>query len=374
MNIRPGMLVALVMTLALTGCGRKESPNPILIGRVVASIGSDQSASEHAGLGILLAVDEVNQGERIAGRPVEILAPECSSDRDVIRATALRLAAINKVVALIGGSDAAQVDCLSQVAESAQIPLVAAGGSSDKSGGTPVFHLGLAPSRQGRALARFAAGKLAAKSAVVLIGNREDLEALHGAVAGAFKREFKEKNGKLSGEWTLKNASDVVERIRAGKPDLVFLAGSVSDLDRLRQAGLDEKTVVLLAAQEGSLSQLAINPGKNPVCLATAFVNEANGTGTFVAKFRSRFKEAPDVHAALGYDCAQFLFEGLRQAKALEPTKILESFSELKRFESLSGPLSLDQDHWACRTAYVVRVENGKVTETEPIEPEASPN
>jgi branched-chain amino acid transport system substrate-binding protein len=354
----------LVLATALSGCGRKDTTEPIAIGVVLPASGPNEAVREHVRQGIRMAVDEANKDNLIVGRKVEVVMPASGSEPEGIRATAQRLVTVNKVIALLGGTDLVHVEALAQVAESSKVPVVAGVGAADHSGNPYLFEIGISASQQSQVLASLATRELNLKTVVVLTSNREASGSSNGLRAAAFEREFRKNGGSLLGDWSFKTPAEIkglIERIQNARPDGVLLAGSVEDLHELRRAGLDEKQLVLLSTMEGSLPALQREPLSNPVFTVTAFMVDKQ-TQEFERKYRERFQEPPDVDAALAYDSARFLFEGLRQAKALEAAKVAEALTGLEHWDSLTGPLLLDKEHRIRRTAYVVRVENGKTT------------
>ena len=83
----------------------------------------------------------------------------------------------------------------------------------------------------------------------------------------------------------------------------------------------------------------------------------------FAKKYQERFKEAPDLHAALAYDGLRLLFEAMRRAKSFQSAKILEELANTDRanFETLSGTLTFNRYHAARRPLYVAQVEDGQL-------------
>src|SRR5207248_11216804 len=107
---------------------------------------------------------------------------------------AVRLVAVNKVAALLGGTTPEEVEKLDR-ADKAGVPLLTASWFAPPSVSDYVFFTGLSPAAQGRALARFAAQKWKpeAEDAVLIVDkSREEYQAL----AAAFARQLlKSKEG-----------------------------------------------------------------------------------------------------------------------------------------------------------------------------------
>jgi branched-chain amino acid transport system substrate-binding protein len=335
----------------------------------------DPAAAERSWHGVQLAVEEANRAEnQVGGRRVQVLHPNCSNEKEALRAAAVRLLAINKAAALLGGTDAGQVDVLGLVAEAAKVPLVAAGGLPNRSGGF-VLHTGVSPSYQGKVLARFAGAQWKGKAVAVLTNLQESSGAASRTLAAVFAGDLKTNGGRTVGEWTYKNSTELKElagSIGAEKADAVLIAGTVEDVLELRKAGLADATPVALGSSEGALTALQARPIPNPVYLATAFIAGQGPAPAqeFARKYQDRFHEAPDVHAALAYDSARLLFEGIRRAGSAEGDKVRNALAEVKNFDSVTGPMTLDPDHWAARPLFLIEVRRGQLRTIQTFDPE----
>lgn len=367
----PGRIVlcgGLIVLLA--GCGHKAEVTPIQIGQVAPAAGSDLAAGEHARQGVQLAVDEANkEGGLVGDRRVLVLHPDAGSSPEAVRGAAVRLITVDRVTALLGGTDPVQVDRiregLDSVAEAAKVPLVAAGGMRVEAADSFVFHVGVAPAEQGQTLAQFAADKFSAKPLAVLVNHGTRLAQANTLLAERFTREWRKSGGRLAGSWTFKNAGELPDQLKsiaAAAPAALVLAGTAEDLEALHRDGLDEKMPVVLGGPEGSLAALQAHPLANPVYLATAFVADLQAAPTrdFVRRFQERFQEVPDVHAALAYDSARLLFQGLRQAQTVAEPKLREALAGIKKFPTVTGEAALNSEHWTYRPLYVVEVIQGQ--------------
>jgi branched-chain amino acid transport system substrate-binding protein len=348
--------------------------------------GTDKASGEQARRGILLAVEEANDSEPlVGGRRVEVLHADYGEDKKAITGVAVRLIKVNKVSALLGGADPAQAAALPDVAQRYQVPLIIAGGMPDENSLDYVFHTAIRPVDQAQSLATVAKEKLKAKIVGILTDGNESPNSLSRILVEAFSKKMTEKGAdfSLAGKWMYKemrkgttsgevepdfksteDLKGIFNQIQDRRLDAILLAGAPTDLIRLRKAGLNEKTPVLFAGEEGSQKSLQAMPSAQAVYLASAFAPDApdEPVKKFVQKFRERFQEVPDVHAALAYDNARLLFQGLANVKQLEGSKIKEALDKEETFEGVTGPLNFNvKDRWFSRPVIILRVENGKV-------------
>src|SRR5262249_52558068 len=101
-SMRGSRLLLLVALVVLTGCSRRGEEEPFLIGHVAPFSGHDRLIGEHAQHGMQLALKEANEIP-IAERKVAVVHADSRGDPNLARAEAVRLATLDKVVAILGG-------------------------------------------------------------------------------------------------------------------------------------------------------------------------------------------------------------------------------------------------------------------------------
>src|SRR5262245_8168503 len=107
--------------LSNAGCHRKSTPEIISIGHVGSFQGPDKLNGEHAKRGIELALDEAQGSDgTVNDRRLEVIHVEEPSTA--------RLAIINKVWALLGGTDNAQAAKMEGLARTYETPLIISAG------------------------------------------------------------------------------------------------------------------------------------------------------------------------------------------------------------------------------------------------------
>ena len=362
-------LVALAAALTLAGCSGPAEPPPVLIGHVAA--GPEDGPGASAARGIRLAVMEANKApdKEGAGRTVKVIHTDTLGKLDAFEAEAVRLANVNRVAALLGGTTAEEVERL----ELARLVLISPSGVQPRTPNDAIFCTGLTPAFQGKALARFAADELKA-GRVAILADEARPESV--ALAEAFAKGDAKDKGPRPAVWRYGKDTtlrDLAGRAREEKAQAVLLAGTLADLRRLKADLAGLKLSFLFGGDEGSVKVLREGTDRGPVHVVTAFAlsAEAPQAQAFAEKYRKEFGEEADVRAAVAYDDARILFSALRQTKDTPGgAKLREELTKVKDFAGVTGPLSFGKDRILRRPAFVVRVENGQATTLKRYAPE----
>ncbi len=363
----------LAAALCLPACSGSGTPPPVLLGHVAALSGPEREAGQSAARGIRLAVMEANKDpEKGAGRTVKVIHTDTLGTLDAFEAEAVRLVAVNRVAALLGGTTPQEVERLERARAPALVSPCATRPGSRSEG---VFTAGLPAAVQGKLLGRFAADRLKASRPLALADQTRDDSV---TLAEAFAREFQAARAKKDAKEARTppavlrygkevKLADLVKRIAPDKADAILLAGSLADLRQLRLDLGEKAPALLFGGEDGAAKALQEAGGKGAVYLVTAWAAEADAPRAqeFVKKYREAFSEPPDVHAAVAYDNARLLFEALRRMKdEFTGTRLREELAGLKDFPGLTGPLSFGADRQLRRPAFVIRVQEGQ-TKTE---------
>jgi branched-chain amino acid transport system substrate-binding protein len=347
----PRFPIFLFTTFLLAGCSSRSGNETILIGHIAPQ---NTPAGEHAKQGILLAVEEVNDGDKVAGQKVTVLHVDSHGDPAVAQAEAVRLAGVNKVAALLIDAEPGTIE---RVAKELEIPVLTPAVLSAPPSGENLFTVNLTAPRQGRALARYAAQQLK-PSRIAVLSDQRSAGAM--ALAAAFVKELP-KNGPGVDQWNFDKPADfpdLIARIKKAQPDAVLFAGSPTDLPALRTQlqTADIHGPILFGGDD--ISAIPAE-ARDDVYLATSFAPESDDIDKdFVRKYRERFHEAPDRHAVLAYESARLLFKAMNQAKTPAGVAVRKELEkpDILGTERIAKPPVLIV-HWKDGQAKVVHTE-----------------
>jgi branched-chain amino acid transport system substrate-binding protein len=350
--------------LGLTGCTASQESVPVAHVAALSGGGRPQGLREKQG--ILLAVEEANGDEQRAVKwKVVVYHADSEGKPDLAQAQAVRLLSVRKAVALLAGTGAEEVQLLARAAQPYNVPFLASGEMPEPLLGEFLFSTTVSPTYQGQVLARFAVENLEAKRVVALADNRDATS--YGLVNG-FLQELRPKKDVQAEEWPYTSEEDlagVVRRLQKARPDAVLVGGTARDLLHLRLLldGAKLPTRLLFGAAEGSLpGEKDLRFPGSPVYFTTAFCPEGLSSlgKEFARKYRERFGQELDVHAALAYEGAKLLFDAMQKARTPAAPYPQQELARVADFESLTGPLAFAKSHYARRVVFVVHFEGGQ--------------
>ncbi len=352
----PRFPIFLFTALLLAGCSSRTGNEAILIGHIASQ---NTPAGEHAKQGILLSVEEVNDGDKVAGQKVTVLHVDSHGDSAVAQAEAVRLAGVNKVAALVIDAEPGTIERVAKELEPYGIPVLTPAVLSAPPSGENLFTVNLIAPRQGRALARYAAQQLKPSRFAVLSDQRS---AGATALAAAFVKELP-RDGPGVDQWNFDKPADfpdLIARVKKTQSDAVLFAGSPTDLPALRAQlqSADIHGPILFGGDD--LSAMPAE-AREDVYLATSFAPDSDDIDKdFVRKYRERFHEAPDIHAALAYESARLLFKAMKNAKTPAGVAVRKELVDPEAF-------NFGKERMAKRPALIVHWKDGqaKVVHTE---------
>jgi branched-chain amino acid transport system substrate-binding protein len=363
-------LALLLILVPFAGCSRRTEEEPFLVGHVAPFSGRDRLIGEHTQRGMRLALAEANQTP-IAGRLVAVVHADSRSDPAVARAELVRLATLNKVLAVLGG-EPDDVERLVAAGGPYSLPLLTAAIPRSSASQEGVFSLDVTTDFRGEVLARFADKELKANRAVVLV---DESRPVCAAVSTAFAQKWRggDKKTVQSHSLDLKaEGSKVVGLL--GEAQVVVFAGTAKDFARARAALEKERKTpkFIFAGEAAEWARLAadLEAGRD-VYAANVYAPPglSKDGKRFVARYRKQFEEGSDLYAFEGYELASVIVEALRETRGVGGAKLREELAKEREFPGLTGTVRFKQGH-AVRPLYVLRRgEEEQAKEYKPASP-----
>lgn len=152
----------------------------------------------------------------------------------------------------------------------------------------------------------------------------------------------------------------------AGDAQVVFVAGYGTDvlpiLGDLNGAGLDRPLLSVSALAEGTLLQRYGSRAEGVILARPVFDpgSEEPETKEFVDAYEARYKSAPDIYAAHGYDALRMLASVVSEGGA-SPSAIRDGLAALRTYRGASGLTTFDGEGGVSQPYQLCVVEAGRV-------------
>jgi branched-chain amino acid transport system substrate-binding protein len=163
--------------------------------------------------------------------------------------------------------------------------------------------------------------------------------------------------------------------IKGASPDAVFVPGYYTDAALIciqaKEIGLN----VPLFGGDGWESEKLTEIGKDAVegtYFSTHYAPDVASdlSKKFVAAYKARYNgKLPDAMAALGYDSAMMLADGIKRAGSSDGAKVRDALAATKDLDAVTGKLTINEKRDAVKSAVILKVEGGKFKFVETVNP-----
>jgi branched-chain amino acid transport system substrate-binding protein len=315
--------------------------------------------------GVELAVTQLN-GQRGNSRPLRMIKGPADVSDPIRIADTLRSNPL--VVGVVGhpesGTTLAAIDEYADAGNDGRNGVVAISptGTSPALSGANRWLFRVCPSdvQSSRAVARYLLDSLHARRASVIYRNDsygKDWAKSFGEAYRAGNGVIVQRDPYLQGATAWDAYAGYLKQLR---PDVLLFPGSQEDaLDALRAMRAAGVTTPLIGGD--ATSGLEANADEFPGVRYTAFFLARRATSpeakAFVAAYTATFKEEPDQRAALAYDAAMLIGEGVAEVGA-DRAKIRDYVESIGRdrpaMAGAAGPIAFDANHDALNKPVVI--------------------
>lgn len=376
------LITSLTIAASLfTGCASKSSSNgsnsdTIKVGLDFELSGDVATYGQGLTDGIEVAVKEINAKGGVLGKQIELVKVDNKSDTTEAANAAMKLATMDKVVAILGPATSGNTKSAIPVATQNKVPLISGSATADDitvdSNGKVreyFFRTCFSDSFQGLIMANFAFEDLNGKNAAILVDNTSDYSK---GLAKKFKERYAELGGNIVTEQAYQQKETdfraVLTSIKATNPDVLFLPGYYTEagliVKQARELGLDVPVLGGDGYDSPKLLELAGKDALNKVYYTNHY--SSGDTTSEVVQFKQAYKTAknsdPNAFNALGYDMAYFLKDALERAGKADSEAVKQALASTKDFKGITGTLSVDANHNAVKSITILEVKDGEPT------------
>lgn len=382
------VLAAGVGLFGMAGCKPASSPveqpatpappkeKAVKIGVFVPLTGAQSTFGGDALRGAQMAAEEVNAAGGVLKGPLELEVRDTRSDEATTTEVVNELTSNPEILLMVGEIASVRSILAAALAQAAEVPMISPGSTHQDvtAAGDFIFRICYAEPFQGAAMARFAESLKARKAAVLL----EETNPYSRGLAESFRTNFSKAGGEVVAEQTFREG-DVdfktqLEAIKAAQPDLVFLpsyyAEAAQVIRQARELGIDTPFLGGDGWDSEEFLRVAGNAAENTY-IANHFSaqNRLAQNENFITFYEARHGTPPPPLAALAYDTVKLAADAINRAGSRDRVKIREALAATSVFPGVTGTVTFDGNRNPAKPAVILRVENGKFTYLETIQP-----
>lgn len=345
-----------------------SAQNPIYIGLSAPITGQYAETGKSFRESVELAILKINTEGGIKGRPIELIIGDSQGNPATAKRVARQFTDDKRIIAEIGDfTNTCSMAAQPIYHRAGMVQLSPTTSHPSFVPGSPYsFSLyGIQTTTDAPFMARMAVEKFGKKKLAVAYLNTD-----WGIVT---KKFFIEKATQLEAEIIaeepyLDGAKDfkgLIEKIRAAKPDVLFLSSMVPDAAGIcrqkKESGWNE--VILMGAiplHTPEFIQLAGDAAENVLISSMFFPKDPRKeVQDFVNAYKKPYNRIPDWFAAIAYDSMELLAEALKKGNA-DRKSIHEALSNIKNFSGVTGKITFGKHGDVVREYLLLHVKNGE--------------
>ena len=342
-------------------------PQKIRIGAFLSLTGATAAYGISASNAIKLATDEVNSTGGSNGQLFEVEIEDDHSNTQEVPTIVNLLIKEHQVKALLAEPVSTRAMMAAPIAQQNKIVMISSASVRPELTmlGDYIFRACFISSTEGEAIARFASDNLKAKTAAIILDDKNDYAVV---LAGFFAESFRKLGGQIVRQQQYEaNATDLstqMPAIKTAAPDIIFAPGFYTTAPLVAREVKRAKIKTILIGSDGWDSPDLMKDGSEVfegVYFANHFWAGSDDplVKKFVAGYRARYGVDPDAGAATAYDAARMLFDAFKRAQSTQSSAVRDALAQTKDFPGVTGKITLDANRNAQVPVYMLRIEKG---------------
>ena len=380
--------ILIVINLALTGCGSSDDgsdgESTIKVG-VNMELSGDVASYGQAELnGIKLAIAQANADGGVLAKQIELIEIDNTSSASEATSATTRLVTQDEVVAILGPATSGAFKASLPVSEEYGVAIISPSATEtgvmiNETTGEAFstgFRTCFIDSFQGVTMANFAFNNLALTKAVVFGDSSSDYGQ---GLAASFIQQFEINGGFIvAHENFTKGDTDfnaVLTKISSLEYDFIFVPGYYNEagllIKQAREMGITAPILGADGFESPDLISLAGLDNIVDIFYSTHYssVGDDQLVTDFVTAFKAEYDVEPNAFSALAYDAARLLIDAIERAGEADTTKIMEALASTDGFVGVAGNISVDANHDAVKSIYVVELSGDKAVNSTKVNP-----
>jgi len=346
------LLLCLLMVFSLlAGCSSKTASNSIAgdtikLGFLGALTGSVANYGIPGQKGMQMAIDELNAKGGILGKKVEGIYYDNKGESSEIANITTKYITVDKVSALVGDPTTGLTKVAADIAQKNKVVIFSAGstGAGVVEIGDYVFRNTLLDTVAAPAVVDWMINKKAWKNIAIITSVNNGYST---ALTPIFKQAIIAKGGKIILEDSINDGETdftaQVTKLKNANADVLVFTGYYTEaaliMNEAKKKGLD----ITLVGGDGLYGQDLVKLGgaavQEKVIFYAGFSTDQPSTETakFMAAYRAKYNEDPDMFSAQYYDAVMILAKSMEAAKSSDSSVYKAELAKLKDYPGVSG-------------------------------------
>lgn len=370
--------IAAMMLGLVSGCSSAASPKAageIRIGGDLELSGGVATYGQSVLNSVNLAFEDQNKKGGVLGKQLKLITADNKSEAGESTSAVTKLITQDNVVAVLGAVTSSNTKAAVPVATDNKIPLITPTATNaevtvnqDGSLNKWVFRSCFLDPFQGKVAANFVTNTLKLNNAAVFIDQKDDYSK---GLAAEFSKVLKNAGGTITDTENYvggdKDFKSTLTRIKASKPDVVFVPGYYSEVGLIVKQARELGITVPFVGGDGwdsaKLADLAGAANLNDTYFVNHMWAEDPATKPFADAYKAKYNAEPDALAALGYDAAEMLIAAIKTSGSTDPEKLRLALENTKNFQGVTGVITVDpKTHNPVKSAVIIKMVDGKKT------------
>ena len=386
--MRASLIVMAAGLFVAAGCNKSSTTtisDEIVIGEYGSMTGSEANFGQSTHNGVQMAVDEINAAGGLHGKKVKLVSYDDQGKTSEAGTAVTRLITSDNALAVIGEVASSLSIAGGQICQQHGVPMVTPSSTDDHvtETGDYVFRVCFIDTFQGWVMAKFATDPapagLGAKKVAMLIDQRQ-------AYAQGLGKHFSTALTKLGGTIVAdekyqggdQDFSAQLTRIKGTAPDAIYIPGYYNDVANIAKQVRGMGITVPMMGGDGWESVTDIGSDAIQGAYYSNHYDSADvknpAVKSFVDKYTSRFKRAPDSMAALGYDSVMIVKSAIEKSPpaplAAWRTAVRDAIKNTSAYPGVTGSITIDEHRNAHKPAVVLKIVGKSTTTAATISPQ----
>ena len=372
----------------VNGCkrGASENANEIVIGQVASLTGDTATFGVSADEGVRLAIDQINAGPKVLGKPIKLVTDDDRSLSDEAKTATEKLINHDHAVAIVGEIASSRSIAMAPICQDAKVPMLSPGSTNPKvtQVGDYIFRACFIDPFQGKAMAEFAMSNLKLKKFCVLYAVNSDYSV---GLKDYVEQAVKSGGGEILldagySEKSDKDFKSQLTKFRDLNPEAIFVTGYYGEAALIAGQARGLGITVPLIGGDGWDSDELLKSGGDAIngCYFTNHYSpdeQRPEVQAFVKAYGVKYKnhdgspKVPDAMAILGYDAMNLMANAITRAGSTDGQKIRDALAATRDFPAAAGSITIDANRNARKPIVVIKIVNGQFTYVASIQPDS---